>query len=86
MRAARNVSCPQRVFVLRVNTTPKSSAFGKQQKATGKRQREAQSSQPDTSNKQQQVFSVFCTTCNAELGVQDADEVFHFFSVFPSTA
>ena len=58
----------------------------KQKKASGKRQRDAQSSQPVVPNVQEQVFPVFCGSCDAELGVQDADEVFHFYSVFPSTA
>lgn len=58
----------------------------KQQKASGKRQRGSQSSQPAVPKVQEQVFPVFCGTCDAELGVQDADEVFHFYSVFPSTA
>mmetsp|Transcript_25664 Transcript_25664/g.41022 ORF Transcript_25664/g.41022 Transcript_25664/m.41022 type:complete len:157 (-) Transcript_25664:563-1033(-) len=29
---------------------------------------------------------VFCETCNTLVGVRDADEVYHFFQVFPSTA
>ena len=28
----------------------------------------------------------FCETCNTLVGVRDADEVYHFFHVFPSTA
>ena len=70
----------------RVATTPKLTKSTQQQKAAGKRQRESQPSQASAATKQEQVFPVFCTVCDAELGVQDADEVFHFYSVFPSTA
>ncbi|KAL3137158.1 hypothetical protein ABBQ32_006726 [Trebouxia sp. C0010 RCD-2024] len=67
----------------RVSTTPKLASSKTQQKAGGKRQRDPQSSQSDV---QEQVFPVFCGTCDAELGVLDAEEVIHFHSVFPSTA
>lgn len=69
-----------------MSATPKLSVPQKQPKASGKRQRDAQMSQPLVPDVQEQVFPVFCGTCDAELGVQDADEVFHFFNVFPSTA
>ena len=69
-----------------MSATPKLSVPQKQPKPSGKRQRDAQFSQPVEPDVQVQVFPVFCGTCDAELGVQDADEVFHFFSVFPSTA
>lgn len=70
-------------FAGRVSTTPKLISSKTQQKAGGKRQRDPQSSQRVV---QEQVFPVFCGTCDAELGVQDAEEVIHFHSVFPSTA
>lgn len=70
----------------RVGSSPKVITSGKQQKALGKRQRDSQPMQPTASFGPEQVFPVFCETCNAELGVQDSDEIFHFYSVFPSTA
>lgn len=76
----------QNAIAFRVSTSPKLSVSNEQNKASGKRQRDAQSSQPGVPNVHQQVFPVFCGTCDAELGVQDADEVFHFYTVFPSTA
>ena len=29
-------------------------------------------------------YPVLCTCCDAELGVQDIDDVFHFFNVIPA--
>ena len=82
------ISCEQQhvCVVLRVSSTPKTSTSRKQQRALGKRHRDSQLIQPTAALVQEEVFSVFCEICDAELGVQDADEVFHFHSVFPSTA
>ncbi|KAA6427232.1 MAG: hypothetical protein FRX49_02989 [Trebouxia sp. A1-2] len=74
------LSCPG------VSSSPKLITSGKQQKALGKRQRDSQRMQPAGLSGPEQVFPVFCETCDAELGVQDSDEIFHFYSVFPSTA
>jgi hypothetical protein len=34
----------------------------------------------------EQFHPVTCEVCGTEVGVRDADEVYHFFHVFPSNA
>jgi hypothetical protein len=43
-----------------------------------------QEGQESVDNVQGDAFTVICTTCSTPLGVQDADEVYHFFGAIPS--
>lgn len=72
-------------LVCRISTAAKQSTVSDQTKL-GKRQRQSGSRQPTAKLKQDIVYPVHCEVCNAELGIQDADEVVHFFHTFPSTA
>ena len=71
--------------MVRVSTIPQQAAT-KDRAKLGKRQRQADSRQPSAKFIQETVYPVHCEICDAQLGVQDADEVVHFFNTFPSTA
>ena len=85
---ARISTIPKDAALARISTIPKDAPVHSSGKLTGKRQRQASQGQqqPSAQASAEAVYPVFCAVCDAELGIQDSDQVVHFFNTFPSTA
>ena len=61
-----------------------STESGKQQQQQQQQQKQQGVSWKDTPNGEAPVYAVECETCGTVVGVQDEDEVTHFFNVIAS--